>query len=828
MKADIVSRLESIVGEENVRTDPPELFVYGFDAGIHAHRADAVTRPRTTDQVQKLVVLANEEKIPLIPRGAGTALCGQTVPIRGGIMVDMQLMNDIKDVRTDGMYAVVEPGVVCDVLNAELRTHGYFIPGPASSEVATLGGMVGTNSSGGKALKYGATRDFVLALTVVMPTGEVIEAGSKTPKNSGGYQIERLMCGMEGTLGIITEILLKYYPVPRKRAGCVAYFDDMRNAGQCVSNIIGSGLVPSQMEIMGETPIKAVNKATGMGLLECAGMLLIEVDGHPAQVSDDIERVGELVRDSGSIKMEYSDDPVRLDELWKGRKQMIPSLSKLNKEYSTVMLADDMAVPIYNVPQALVEFEKIQSEYDILIPAYGHAGDGNLHTKVLMDPTDPEHWKQAEEAVTRIFDTVLELDGTTTGEHGIGITKAPSFHKERGPAVKVMADIKRALDPNDIMNPGKIMDWTEGFVTHLRYPLEKLEGKPHLADSLDAMVTCTLCGYCKGVCPAFKSLGWDTGTARGKVLMSYGVLDGALEPGPEVANRLYQCLLCGDCARRCPSKVDTPALVRAARAEMVDAGLALPAQTAMVENVMSSGNIFGDEQVKLPAAGDEGTLVYVGCQYGARPNVTKRYFKILDKLGIPARSTGTVCCGFPLEALGFRERFEEHRQRFLDAHPEKEMIAICPSCAMFMSEEYDYDVTHIMDVIASRLDDVPIKSAEGKKITYHDPCDLGRRMKVFDAPRRILEKLGYEVVEMAHNREQARCCGGGGGILVSDPDMSSQVSGQRIGEAIDTGADLLVTACATCAQTLRAAAQGVDGKPVTVRDINDVIWKALK
>ncbi len=823
---DIVTRLEGIVGQDHCRTDAAEVYVYGFDGGIHHYNADAVVRPRTTTEVQSLVLLANEKKVPLVPRGAGTALCGQTVPVRGGVIVDLQRMNDIREIRVDGMYAVLEPGVVCDHLNAALKKHGYFIPGPASSEVATLGGMVGTNSSGGQALKYGATRDFVLGLTVVMPTGEVIETGSKTAKNSGGYQLEKLMCGMEGTLGIITGITLKYYPLPKKRAGCAASFDDLEKAGQCVAAVIASGLVPSQMEIMGATPIKAVNKATGMGLLECDGMLLIEVDGHPAQVADDIERVGEICKRTGAIKVEYSDDPKRLDQLWKGRKQMIPSLSKIEEKFSTVMLADDMAVPIYNVPKALVEFERIQNDYDIFIPAYGHAGDGNLHTKVLMDPTNPDHWRQAEEAVTRIYDAVLALDGTTTGEHGIGITKAPFFHKERGPAVKVMVDIKRALDPNDIMNPGKIMDWHEGFVTHLRYPLAKLADRTHLAKYIDAMVTCTNCGYCKSVCPAFKSVGWDTGTARGKVLMSYGVLSGELPMDESVANRLFQCMLCGDCARRCPSKVKTPDLVRAARAEAVDAGFALPAQTAMVENVLRTGNIYGDENVQLPK-GEGEALVYVGCQYAARPNITKRYFKILEKLGIKARGTGTLCCGFPMVALGFKKSFDEYRKRFLDAHPTKEMIAFCPSCTMFLKEEYGYDVKHIMQVIDEKLDGMDIKPA-GEKITYHDPCDLGRGLKVYDPPRSILKKLGYEIVEMEHNRDQAQCCGGGGGILVSDTALSAQVASRRIAEAVNTGASVLTTACATCAQTLRAASQNVEGKPITVHDINDILWKALK
>jgi len=824
---EIADRLMEIVGEENVSTSVANLYVYSFDAGIHRHMADAVARPRTTEEVKKIIDLANDTGTPLVPRGAGTALCGHCVPIKGGIIVDMQRMDEIKDIRIDGIYSTVEPGVVCDRFNDTLKPHGYFIPGPASSEVATLGGMIGTNSSGGKALKYGATRDFVIGMTVVTPTGDIIEVGSKTPKNSGGYQFEKFFCGMEGTLGIITEAIIQVTPIAEKKAGCAAYFDDLEKAGQCVSNIIAKGLVPSQIEIMGETPIKAVNKATGMGLLECAGMLLIEVDGHPAVVAHEIEMIGRICEETGSIKVEFTDDPDRLTALWEGRKQMIPSLSVLQEEYATVMLADDMAVPIYNVPKALAAFEKISSEYDIHIPAYGHAGDGNLHTKVLMDPTNPDHWRQANEAVTRVYDEVLALDGTTTGEHGIGLTKAPFFHKERGAAVKVMQTIKKALDPNNIMNPGKLMDYHGEFICELRYPTGNVDEKmEHLNPWLNEMVTCTQCGYCKGVCPAFKATGWDSGNARGKILLAYGVLSKEIEMDDSVAKSLFQCVLCGDCLRRCPSHVNTPDMVRAARAELIDAGFGYENHLRLVENVLEYGNIFGGEETRLPDVQGE-TMVYVGCQYGARPNVTKRYFKILEKLGIKAKATGSMCCGFPMVALGFRKSFEEYKKRFIDAHKHEEMIAFCPSCNMFLNEEYGIKTGHIVEIVNEKLDSVDFKKAEGK-ITYHDPCDLGRGMKIFDAPREILQKLGYELVEMEYNREKSHCCGGGGGILSSDPEVSEGISANRIKEAVDTGSKLLVTACATCAQTLRKAAQGLDGKPIKVMDFNDVLWKALK
>jgi glycolate oxidase len=827
LKEGIADRLAEIVGEKDLSTRTAELYVYSFDGGIHRRMPDAVVRPRNPVQVQKIVELANNELIPVVPRGAGTGLVGSAVPIMGGIVVDMQAMKTLHEIRVDGLYAIVEPGMVCDRFNEALKPHGFFIPGPASSEVATLGGMVALNASGGKALKYGAMRDYVLGLTVVMPTGELIEVGAKTPKNSGGFQFEKFFVGMEGTLGIITEIVMKMAPVAKARAGCVAYFDDLEKTGQCVADIIAHGLIPSQLEIMGNISIKAVNKATGMGLLECAGMLLIEVDGHASVIGQEIELVGKVCEDSGSISVEFTDDEKRIDELWKGRKQMIPSLSVLQEEYATVMLADDMAVPIYNVPKALAAFEEISNQYDIHIPAYGHAGDGNLHTKVLMDPTNPDHWRQAEEAVPRIYDAVLSLGGTTTGEHGIGITKAPFFHKERAGAVKVMKTIKKALDPNNIMNPNKLMDWEEGFVTHLRYPFGDPEAQGELSPWFREMVKCTQCGFCKGVCPGIQCVeGWDSVGPRGKVALAYGIVSGEIEKDESVAERMFQCVLCGDCLRRCPSNIKTPELIQAARVELVDAGYAYDTQMALVENIVKTGNIYGDESMEVPVTEGE-TVVFLGCQYGSRLNKTKKYLRIMEALGMPARLEGGLCCGYPMSVLGFKKTLDDYRQRFLDRFKATDVVTFCPSCALFLNEEYGFQSKHIMQAIVDKLDGKAIEPV-GKKVTYHDPCDLSRGMKITEEPRQIIQKLGYDLVEMKFNRSQSRCCGGGGGILTTDLEMSGDISEARINEAFDTGAEILVTACPTCEQVLKKAASAHKDRKIAVKELSDLVWDALK
>jgi glycolate oxidase len=245
MKPGVLKELSEIFGEDRCKTNPADTYVYGFDASIHRNKPDAVVRPMNVQEVQKLVQLANKHKVPIIPRGSGTALCGHSVPIDGGIVVDMQGMNKIKEINVSDLYCVVQPGVVCDHLNAALKKYKFFIPGPASSEAATLGGMMACNASGAKAAKYGATRDYVLGCEAVLPTGEIVHLGGRCLKNASGYQLDRLLVGSEGTLGIVTEIILKVAALPAKKAAVVPCFETLRKAGEAVAKIIAEPIIPS-------------------------------------------------------------------------------------------------------------------------------------------------------------------------------------------------------------------------------------------------------------------------------------------------------------------------------------------------------------------------------------------------------------------------------------------------------------------------------------------------------------------------------------------------------------------------------------------------------
>lgn len=471
MNQEIISEIQAIVGKENCSTDIAEIYAYGFDASIHRVLPDIVIRPKRTEEVQKIILLANKYKIPIVPRGSGTALCGHSLPINRGIVIDMKAMNKIKEIRVGDLYCVVEPGVIYADLNKELGKYNFlFPPEPGSGDVCSIGGMVATNASGIRAIKYGATRDYVMALEVVLPTGEIIRVGTKTIKDSSGYQLARFFVGSEGTLGIITEITLRIIPKSEKQAVVLASFDSLEKAGQCIANIISSGLIPSAIEIIDKTCIEAVNKSMKIGLPESEALVLIEVDGHPVVVKEQNEKVAKICLESKAIKVDFTDDEKRMEELWKGRKGVLPSLSKYGEKFVSVSLADDMAVPISQIPKAVVEFQKIAKKYGIIIGTYGHAGDGNLHTKMLLDPKSEEHWKRGEKATEEIFDAVLKLGGTITGEHGVAITKAPYLLKEKKDTVELQKKIKLLFDPNNIMNPNKNVFWEKGIIYSLRYP----------------------------------------------------------------------------------------------------------------------------------------------------------------------------------------------------------------------------------------------------------------------------------------------------------------------------------------------------------------------
>jgi glycolate oxidase len=467
------ARLKDIVGEENVKTDPSDLYVYGSDSSVHHAMPWAIVRPKTTEQVQGLMKFANEHKIPVIARGGGSGMCGQTVPIEGGIILDMKGMNKILEINLEDVYCRVQPGVVDDDLNLALKQYGVFYPPtPASSRIATIGGEIANNASGVRSVKYGATRDAVLGMKVVLPNGELVNLGAHTRVEASGYQLHKLMVGSEGTLGVIVEATLSFVPIPEFRCMGIANFDTLKDAGEAIGSIMASGAIPSMLELVDDVAIKAVNKTMDLGLKEVAAALIFEADGMVKEAVDyEIEKMKKICEKHNGKDIYASYDPKERAKIFMGRKKLFPALSKYDENLASTSLADDMAVPYSKMAEMAGKIHEIAKNNNIIMTAYGHCGSGCMHTKILMDTKRKDQWDSAKKAITQVYEYVRSVNGTTSAEHGIGLSKAESFKAEKSDSLFLLAAIKKALDPNNILNPGKLMQAPEDWVTatDLRY-----------------------------------------------------------------------------------------------------------------------------------------------------------------------------------------------------------------------------------------------------------------------------------------------------------------------------------------------------------------------
>ena len=473
MNQKIIDSIEKIVGKEGYSTRVADLYTYGFDASIFHTTPEMIIQPRSTEQVSEVMKIADAYNIPVVPRGAGTGLCGSAVPIKGGIVMDMSRMNKVLQISVGDLWAEVEAGCVYNDFNAAIGKYGFFFPcNPGSAEACEIGGMVAANASGMRAVKYGATRDFVLGLTFVKANGEIVNAGTKTIKDSSGYQLARLLCGSEGTLGISTKVTIKLLAKPKSTASCLCSFNSVHDAGKCISAIIAEPLIPASCELMDSVSIEAVNNSQGNPLPDCKALIIVECDGEPEQVERDLKTVERIAKDIGATTVTATHDKKQIAAWTSARKAVMTSLSALKPGFSSVSLADDMGVPVSKIPDAVLAFQKIAEKYRVTIATYGHASDGNLHTKMLLDPLDKDEWDRGVKAVSEIFDVCIELGGTVTGEHGVGISKAPDFQKERATELSTIRAIKQAFDPKNILNPGKLEQW-EGSIlgkVPLRYP----------------------------------------------------------------------------------------------------------------------------------------------------------------------------------------------------------------------------------------------------------------------------------------------------------------------------------------------------------------------
>jgi glycolate oxidase len=448
-----VDKLKSIVGKENVFTNDETRVCYSFDATRHSALPDVVIKPGALGEVARVVTLAYEESIPVTPRGAGTGLSGGSVPTRGGIVVSTERMNASPQVHKEDLYAVVEPGVVTEQLHKDVEAKGLFYPpDPASQGASTIGGNVAECAGGLRGLKYGTTRNYVLGLEIVTPEGRIVKTGARTVKSVAGYDVTRLMVGSEGTLGIVTSVTLKLLPLPPARRVVACMFSDVSEAVGSVSEIISSGLVPSILEIMDETTVGAVEaylkKKIGGQVL-----LLAEFDGPKALCDEEASKAVEILSRNHDGAVDGDVDTRKTEKLWKARRSALPALTRL----STSLVLEDVTVPRSKLAEMVNKINRISSRYGLKVAVFGHAGDGNLHPTFLTDLSRRDEMKRVGVAVSEMMRASIDLGGTISGEHGIGVDRIPYLKLELGKAgYEIMKSLKDILDPRNIMNPGKM------------------------------------------------------------------------------------------------------------------------------------------------------------------------------------------------------------------------------------------------------------------------------------------------------------------------------------------------------------------------------------
>jgi len=462
----IIRELQEIVGERYVIFgDPEQLEPFSHDEVTekkYHHLPEAVVRPKTAEEISRIMKLANRELIPVTPRGGGSGLSGGAVPIMGGIVLYVDRMNSILEIDVDNMMVVVEPGVVTNDIDAAVAEHGLFFAGyPMSLQSCFIGGNVAENAGGGKAVKYGVTGQYILGVEMVTPEGEIVQLGGKLVKDVTGYSLVKLLIGSEGTLGIFTKIIIKLLPRPTEIVDLLVLFPDPESAIRMVPTIMtGAHVIPTAIEFMdrlsAHTTCEYLNEH--LPYEQAGAMLLIQLDGNSkTQLEAEYEAVGELCLENGALEVYVADNHTTQERIWSVRRNIAEAFMIISPHQSL----EDITVPMANIPKIIPELERLAKKYDIQIPCYGHAGDGNLHATPVKNPEHTlEQWeKMLPEILAELYQVTSRLGGVISGEHGIGHKrKSYMSYSVSENAIDLMKRIKKAFDPNDILNPGKIFD----------------------------------------------------------------------------------------------------------------------------------------------------------------------------------------------------------------------------------------------------------------------------------------------------------------------------------------------------------------------------------
>jgi glycolate oxidase len=856
---DYIDKIQAIVGGENVRRDEIERLCYSRDLSVHEGIPDLVVFAKDSKQVSEILAIANEEKIPVTPRGSGTSAVGGALPAKGGILLDLSRMDRILEINRKDGYVIAEPGVICNNLNMALAPTHFFAPDPASAALASLGGMVSTNASGNRALKYGTTKQYVLGLEVVLADGRIINTGSTLGKTSAGYDLTQLFTQSEGTLGIITKATMKILPMPEYIAFGEARFSSLMDAGKAAEEILTSGIALSSCEILDRTSIDVVNKAMGLGIPDSVeSILFIEIDGKKQGVKADIRKIDKICKANKGIGNTWDDDPAKRLKMWAARQGIIASLSKVKRGSRLQSVVEDFGVPITKIPETIRKIQEISKKHDFPIATFGHIGDGNLHAVIISDPRDKAQWDIVRKVAHDFIDLTLQLKGTLTAEHGIGMAKSPYIRLELGESHEVMKDIKKALDPSNILNPGKI-----GFDDSIRdmydnFAFREISEHPERIRSFgkavdDEILACIMCGFCRAGCPVYKETSLESKNARGRVILAFNLLSGRIEPSEELAERFYQCTTCLHCKATCPAGVQVADIVESARKRLVDAGYLPDVHRGLMESISKYGNPFSEPPEKrmdvypstyVERAAD--TLLYFGCVTSYQDiDIVPSTMEILDKAGIDYATMGNEehCCGYLAYLVGADQQFQDfmnnNLKRFSTFNP-KTIVTTCAGCYRTLKHLYPSysnfktEVFHAVEYFERLIHEGKIRFKESLwgKVAYHDPCDIGRHMEIYEPPRNILKHIpGLELVEFKQNRNLANCCGGGGGMKGYDSALSSILAYKRITEALDIGADTVISACPTCKSNLHVAAARLRKEKkgrIKVMDITEVVAQGIE
>jgi len=452
-----LQEFEAILGKDRVRTSKEELLSYAYDAYVEEYQPEAILFPKTADEVSQIMKVASAQRISITPRGAGSGLAGGSLAKKGGVVICLTMMNRILEVNKPNRYAVVEPGVVVSEFQKEVEKVGLFYPpDPGSATVATMGGTVQMNAGGMRGIKYGVTRDYLLGLEAVLPSGEIIQTGSQTAKDVTGYDLTRLLCGSEGTLAVVTRITVKLLPKPKARRTLQAIYNTIDQAGNTVARIVEEGIIPATLELMDKMIIKALEDYAHLGLPQDAeAVLLIEVDGDPEAVEKQAAIIAEFCRGQGARDVRVSQTEKESEQLWVARRGAFGAVARMRP----TCVVEDATVPVSYLTRAIKEVITIAQRNQVQIAVLAHAGDGNLHPLVLCDLRDKEEMKRVDKAMDELVDYALSVGGVLSGEHGIGLAKAKYLSRQLTPqTLNLMRNLKNTFDPQGILNPGSFLE----------------------------------------------------------------------------------------------------------------------------------------------------------------------------------------------------------------------------------------------------------------------------------------------------------------------------------------------------------------------------------